>query len=597
MNDVASYGRSIVYALWIPGIQNQTFDIQFEAKSFQHRSWNHVCVIYSSVTNKVSIYNNGKFSGAISHESLPEIPGSETVHDHSFTLGQEPDTLHGSYSSDQALYGSVSELNIWNYSINELKIQEIANCTFFWKGNVVSWKEENFKSQNIEINGIDDEVFTFRNSKKSYVIFPQKLLKIEAEEICDAHGGSLVTPKSEQENNEILNVLSQHKESCLDTVDGDNYLDGLTGSWMALIKTGVSWITPHDHSEITTRSFNKWSGSLHDQNFQGMCSRMKPNGIWLAEPKEACKKIRICTVCQFTKVPIFSIMGLCEKWSQFHWNYYLNVNDSYQIDKYEGYKRFQSISLNDNGWSHEYKGDKITLPRDKVLIGRNTWIWNEKHCKGESTQRNLTFSACNLGEEFTCDSGKCISMEKRCDNIKDCSDGSDEEECVIIDIPQSYEKLDPPLSKSNEALPVDVTIAIENINHMDTENMIIDTSMNLNMRWKDSRLSFRNLPKGRKKLIKYDLSKKLWLPSENLVYLNAILEPEHVYSDTHISAQTDSSPFAFDINRHREEYIYAGLNTAITIEKKIRIKTICNFNFMKFPFDKQHCPIVMSSVP
>ena len=75
MSDLVSYGRNIVYALWIPGIGNQTFDIQFEAKSFQHRSWNHVCLVYSSIRNKVSIYYNGKLWDTVSYESLPEIPG------------------------------------------------------------------------------------------------------------------------------------------------------------------------------------------------------------------------------------------------------------------------------------------------------------------------------------------------------------------------------------------------------------------------------------------------------------------------------------------------------------------------------------------
>ena len=49
----------------------------------------------------------------------------------------------------------------------------------------------------------------------------------------------------------------------------------------------------------------------------------------------------------------------------------------------------------------------------------------------------MTMSACS-DEEFTCDSGYCISMENKCDGKLDCYDGSDEtyEYCnrVIQDI-------------------------------------------------------------------------------------------------------------------------------------------------------------------
>ena len=93
-------------------------------------------------------------------------------------------------------------------------------------------------------------------------------------------------------------------------------------------------------------------------------------------------------------------------------------------------------------------------------------------------------------------------------------------------------------TESNEALPVDVIITVENINHIDTEDMIIDTSLKLDMQWRDSRLKFRNLPKRRKKLIKSEISKKLWLPNENLIFIDAILGDTQEDDEIHISAQT-----------------------------------------------------------
>ena len=44
-------------------------------------------------------------------------------------------------------------------------------------------------------------------------------------------------------------------------------------------------------------------------------------------------------------------------------------------------------------------------------------------------------------DEFTCHSdGKCISMEKRCDQYKHCEDFSDEKNCKLVVVPENYFK-------------------------------------------------------------------------------------------------------------------------------------------------------------
>ena len=121
-------------------------------------------------------------------------------------------------------------------------------------------------------------------------------------------------------------------------------------------------------------------------------------------------------------------------------------------------------------------------------------------------KRNLTFSSCEVGREFTCNFGRCINITKRCNNVKDCNDGSDEEDCTIIDIPQSYDKLEPPRSGSFSPLVVYLRVTIENINEIDTKHMMIDTTMMLTMMWRDKRLKFRNLPLDRRRQITSFLS-------------------------------------------------------------------------------------------
>ena len=54
----------------------------------------------------------------------------------------------------------------------------------------------------------------------------------------------------------------------------------------------------------------------------------------------------------------------------------------------------------------------------------------------------------------------------------DCADGSDEDACIIVDVPLGYDKLKPPKSNTTDAFHVDTYVTIININQIDLEKMI-----------------------------------------------------------------------------------------------------------------------------
>jgi hypothetical protein len=74
-------------------------------------------------------------------------------------------------------------------------------------------------------------------------------------------------------------------------------------------------------------------------------------------------------------------------------------------------------------------------------IGRKSWFIHDPACgKYHSEERLLSLSVCTLGNEFTCDSGECIEEYRRCDNVFDCSDHSDEKNCNTIAFAGAYDK-------------------------------------------------------------------------------------------------------------------------------------------------------------
>ena len=71
---------------------------------------------------------------------------------------------------------------------------------------------------------------------------------------------------------------------------------------------------------------------------------------------------------------------------------------------------------------------------------------------------DISPSVCNP-DEFTCNTGACISMRQRCNVKLDCEDGSDELECDLVILNIGYNKLLVP-SGEHGTLVIKVSIIV-----------------------------------------------------------------------------------------------------------------------------------------
>ena len=91
-----------------------------------------------------------------------------------------------------------------------------------------------------------------------------------------------------------------------------------------------------------------------------------------------------------------------------------------------------------------------------------------------------------------------VRMEERRDQIMDCKDKSDENNCKLIVFEENYNKNVPPftISKDDHSLvPARVTVStqLENVLAISEFSHTIDLKMSITLEWYETRVSYYNL--------------------------------------------------------------------------------------------------------
>lgn len=595
--NVLTANRDLIFQAYIPskkGNKKTTMAVD----SFPHRTWTHFCWSFSSINGENRFYHNGIFLGIhkLNFEDFEmAMEDANNMDQSAFIFGQEPDNMRGGFDSHQSFLGDLSELNIWNYTMSEVDIMKMATCKTWLKGNIVSWERSNLILNNIVLTDLFDPP-NLCLKHHQYVIFPEKVPYPEAKGICEIHGGSLAVPKSEEENNQIINIVFKHKKTC---IEKENLSDG-NAVWIGAKKVDRVWYEVST-SFTTGGLLNYTKVSKTTTNPNSKCTYLRNDGSWLGG-RYVCTNGYLCTVCNIPNQPVFTVKGVCGT-TDIDWNYYLSVDTNYQVNFYEGYKK-TNILLDENSqkwyftpvagfplnFNAEFSPSKFTT---KYPVGRNQWIVNDAVCDVEDKLEALTLSNCNFPTQFTCDSGHCIDISKRCDEQKDCLDGSDEKLCSLISIPPSYNKVNAPEPNiENVPLQINMHPTVISIDGIDTVNMIVTLTMEIRLNWHDKRLNYFNPLMDKDNMIPSEMTHQLWTPMRDLIHENAIIG-EIKYNNDYNVKLLSNAPEGLDTSKAIENRLFNGSYNPLEVSQRLKIKYNCIFEVKKFPFDDQNCSFIM----
>ena len=570
-------------------------------KNFKHRSWNHICWTFHSNTGTSKMFLNGELQGSfmIDSEFMKKgIPGPEETFEQAFIIGQEPDapSVRGGFDKEQVFVGDITELNMWNYTLTEQDIQKKGTCKNFDKGNIISWNLDNFIINEVEVDNLEEEELC--NPVEQLLVFPKRVSWSTAWTLCRAHGGSIFSPNTKEENNELVDTMVPHQEHCADPVSSNI-------AWLGIKSKEYVWYRIHKNNSLSIQDFTNWEADTapYFANFE--CGFMRVDGAW--DSDTSCdSKVKLCTACKISGTPVFILKGTCNE-SPLDWLFYITKDNDKSIF-YEGYRSSKIVQTN-NTWHLMSKQEssivdiQLVSGKESSLtpLGRNKWTVLNPACGIDTKQeRGFSISVCFVGEEFSCDSGECVNIFQRCDNNQDCLDGSDEKDCNTIRVPGSYQKSAPPeLSRDiMQSNPIFTQIDILNIDFIDTVRMSAGLTIEIQMTWRDHKLMFENiLPAVGKvdsfKIIAEKEFNKIWLPMPDIIHENAVIGKVIEDKVFYVKIVGKSNPLDMTLEEDIEGLLYPGSANNLVISQRFKLEYRCEFFLRNYPFDKQTCNFIL----
>lgn len=319
---------------------------------------------------------------------------------------------------------------------------------------------------------------------------------------------TLPVPKDDIDNQLLYTELGLLKNMC-------NFPQFML--WLGIVRDNGSdqWLNMYTKTPITYSNFHSRfpkGGSAY------FCGYMTNDGRWA----DAYCQYSRCGACLLRRTDFITMRGLCFKnrlETRFYPKGYKGGKPVFH--SFHGYVIF----WDEGGYQwHLYssatKQEMASLINSETLapFGVRQWTVHSKMCDITDPKVNISLSSCG-DDMFTCTSGRCTEFQKRCNYMFDCEDGSDEEDCGLVNIPKGYIQYLAPRGPRNSPLPLIPIVTLVRVAHVDNINMAIDVEFVVSITWRDDRLSFQHLSTSGEKFISKEDVTRMWMPQFQILDL------------------------------------------------------------------------------
>ena len=432
------------------------------------------------------------------------------------------------------LFGYLTDVQIWDQALSYEEMVKITTCKSFAEGNLLPWNIDDWtlihdthidKIKQVEV---DSRLFCPKQSR--YLYFPGTNAGTfeSLPEFCQMFGGEVVNTTTKEQvvdASAFFNDLwdnpnwpkREWQMAMFLTLWNDIEMEG---NWthvdLSQPPPDITWHLTEPNGEI---------GENCLQYTAIVTNRGTENEKLVLVGRDYSCKGSFAFLCENTRKFTGIIYGLCKE-TYFDTIFLLSQTPS-GIELGSEIRRFFSGNF---GWKMAWDNDQrlwklaskttnetfATQTDTTYPLGRKQWtVYNDKcNTRGGSEVMFLTFSPCRE-DEFTCDSGNCVPMEKRCDQKEDCKDVSDEKNCVTVVVdPKKYLKdKPPPALVGEEKTELKVKVDLIQILTLSVVEMKITTKYNLYLEWVDPRITFYNLKENKNLngLVQSEIE-KIWIP-------------------------------------------------------------------------------------
>ena len=474
------------------------------------------CIAVDIPNNEYTFVRNGVDTMQIWNNSNEVRTDSFVSTEGELFIGQEQDTLRGGFNPMQTLRGQLADLVLYSDTLHPADMTKWVNGEEI-KTNHVVFDFSNFsvfEQSNVETFFVQRS--TFKKSERTFLyLFPELYTFLQAKSHCQYMAGEIFLPRTEAENDLLFALTSVRMDACMPNMNlsfrSDIVWLGASGNYLTNTWSHYKY---DEHIENGNNFMkNEFSPILKNREcitFMGCGNRRAHfKSKWV--PTRC--SFRRNVVCHFQSRPFLALRGLPLE---------ISFDKVYYINDWDGNVKFHGLftsvierSSNDMKWTlYRYdEGISATLDINDVNhypTGRQKWKIISDFNKNNTRYLDLLLTACNESS-YSCRNGDCIPQPCRCNNIVECSDSSDEEDCsIVFDDPKYNWQLTPPLQTGQNATIVNVSVEIESVNKVSLNDFLLSIDFKVTSEWIDSRLMFKNLFEITEKNILYNIT--IWVP-------------------------------------------------------------------------------------